>query len=76
MATPMRTVDGSEVETKTTQIGARPEERSIELTESMRERITANAYVLYEERGRREGCAMQDWLDAEYIVNKEMYETH
>ena len=25
---------------------------------------------------RREGYALQDWLDAEYIVNHEIYETH
>ena len=28
-------------------------------------RITARAYQLYVERGRREGYAEQDWLDAE-----------
>ncbi|MGQ0555360.1 MAG: DUF2934 domain-containing protein [Nitrospiraceae bacterium] len=28
-------------------------------------RITARAYELYVERGCREGCAEQDWLDAE-----------
>jgi hypothetical protein len=28
-------------------------------------RITVRAYELYVERGRREGCAEQDWLDAE-----------
>lgn len=28
-------------------------------------RITVRAYYLYVERGRREGCAEQDWLDAE-----------
>ena len=27
--------------------------------------ITVRAYYLYVERGRREGCAEQDWLDAE-----------
>ncbi len=34
-------------------------------------RITARAYELYLERGRREGCAEQDWLDAEReILNR------
>jgi hypothetical protein len=28
-------------------------------------RITVRAYELYVARGRREGCAEQDWLDAE-----------
>lgn len=34
-------------------------------------RITVRAYYLYVERGRREGCAEQDWLDAEReILNR------
>ncbi len=28
-------------------------------------RITVRAYYLYVERGRQEGCAERDWLDAE-----------
>lgn len=33
--------------------------------------ITVRAYYLYMERGRREGCAEQDWLDAEReILNR------
>jgi Protein of unknown function (DUF2934) len=27
--------------------------------------ITARAYELYAERGYRDGCAVEDWLDAE-----------
>jgi hypothetical protein len=27
--------------------------------------IAARAYALYEERGYRQGCELQDWLDAE-----------
>ena len=27
--------------------------------------IAARAYALYEERGYRQGCDLQDWLDAE-----------
>jgi hypothetical protein len=64
------TPQGSEVETKRTGIESPPQERPIE------QRIAAKAYALYEERGRRDGYAMQDWLDAEYIVNEEIYETH
>lgn len=29
------------------------------------ERISTRAYALYEERGYRYGCDLQDWLDAE-----------
>ena len=70
MAVATQTAQGSEVETKRTSIDARSEELAIE------ERIAAKAYALYEERGHREGHAVQDWLDAEYIVNEEIYETH
>ena len=28
-------------------------------------RIMTRAYELYVQRGRREGCALEDWLDAE-----------
>lgn len=28
-------------------------------------RITARAYELYVERGYRDGCGLQDWVDAE-----------
>ena len=66
----------STIETIRTLNFTRPEERAIELPESMWQRIAAKAYALYEERGRREGYALQDWLDAEYIVNEEIYETH
>lgn len=35
-------------------------------------RITTRAYELYHQRGCREGCAVEDWLDAEReIVNRE-----
>lgn len=29
------------------------------------ERIAARAYALYSERGYRQGCGLDDWLDAE-----------
>lgn len=76
MAVATQTAPGSKVETTRTLIDARREERAIELPESMWQRIAAKAYALYEKRGRREGYAVQDWLDAEYIVNDEIYETH
>jgi hypothetical protein len=40
------------------------------------QRITDKAYELYEQRGRREGYAIQDWLDAEHLVMEEIYESH
>ena len=33
-------------------------------------RIAARAYQLYEERGRRQGHADQDWLEAEQEIRK------
>jgi len=75
MAVATQSAQGSEIETTRTLVEAR-DERAIELPESMWQRIAAKAYALYEERGCREGYAVQDWLDAEYIVNDEIYETH
>ena len=40
------------------------------------QRIVGKAYELYEQRGRREGYALQDWLDAEHLVMEEIYESH
>lgn len=35
-------------------------------------RITTRAFELYVERGSRDGCALEDWLDAEReIVSRE-----
>ena len=33
--------------------------------EDPHDRISRRAYALYAERGYRDGCAIQDWLDAE-----------
>jgi hypothetical protein len=40
----------------------------------MWERIAAKAYQLWEERGRRVGYDLQDWLDAEEAVMEEIHE--
>ena len=40
------------------------------------QRIADKSYELYEQRGRREGYALQDWLDAEHLVMGEIYECH
>jgi DUF2934 family protein len=36
--------------------------------------IVHKAYELWETRGRRNGSALQDWLDAEQIVMEEIHE--
>lgn len=38
------------------------------------QRIAAKAYELWNERGRREGEGLADWLDAEAIVMEQMHE--
>lgn len=35
------------------------------LSDGLQERIAKRAYELYLERGCREGCALEDWGDAE-----------
>jgi hypothetical protein len=46
----------------------------IELPDGMWERIARKAYELWEQRGRQEGNALRDWLDAEAIVMEEIHE--
>lgn len=48
--------------------------RSIELPDGMWDRIAQKAYELWEERGRREGCHLEDWFDAESAVMEEIHE--
>ena len=48
--------------------------KPIELPGSMWERISQKAYELWEQRGRQEGNAFRDWLDAEEIVMEEIHE--
>ena len=50
-------------------------ENPIELPEGMWERISRKAYELWEERGRQDGNALRDWLDAEEIVMEEIHES-
>ncbi len=45
-----------------------------ELPDGLWERISQKAYDLWQERGRREGFALEDWLDAEAIVMDEIHE--
>ena len=51
-------------------------ERPMWVPKSTWQRIADKAYELYEQRGRREGYALEDWLEAEHIVNQELFETH
>lgn len=48
--------------------------QSIELPEGMRERILRKAFELWQARGYRDGHDLEDWLDAEAIVNEEIHE--
>ena len=50
-------------------------EKPIELPDGMWERISQKAYELWERRGRQEGSALRDWLDAEDIVMGEIHES-
>ena len=47
-------------------------QRPIELTDEIRGRIAQKAYELYELRGCEGGREMDDWLQAEAIVMKEI----
>jgi len=44
-------------------------------SDEVRERIAKKAYELYEHRGRQGERHMEDWLEAEELVRKEMNET-
>ena len=51
-----------------------PQVNPIELPDGMWEHIARKAYELYEQRGRQEGRALDDWLEAEVIVMEEIHE--
>jgi hypothetical protein len=46
----------------------------VELPDGLWERISRKAYELWDQRGRQEGQALQDWLDAEALVMGEIHE--
>jgi hypothetical protein len=48
--------------------------KPVELPDGLWERISRKAYELWEQRGRQEGNALRDWLDAEAIVMQEIHE--
>ena len=43
-------------------------------SDEVRERIARKAYELFEQRGRQAGRELEDWLDAEEIIRKEIHE--
>jgi hypothetical protein len=47
--------------------------KPIERSEVIQERISRKAYELWEERGRKEGSSLRDWLDAEEAIMEEIY---
>jgi hypothetical protein len=49
-------------------------EKPIELPDGMWDRISRKAHELWKQRGRQEGNALRDWLDAEEIVMEEIHE--
>jgi hypothetical protein len=42
-----------------------PTRQDMQDTDRLQGTIATRAYALYEERGYRHGCDLQDWLDAE-----------
>lgn len=42
--------------------------------DEVREQIARKAYELYEQRGRRDGQDMDDWLKAEEIIMREIHD--
>ncbi|HEU4686379.1 MAG TPA: DUF2934 domain-containing protein [Nitrospira sp.] len=54
--------------------GNPPAEKSIGSPDGMWDRIARKAYELWEQRGRQDGYALRDWLDAESIVMEQLHE--
>lgn len=62
---------------KQTKTSQRPQgaERAPAAGTSLSERIARKAYELWEQRGRQNNSALQDWLDAEAMVMEEAHES-
>lgn len=58
--------------TATVRSGTNP----IEPADERWQRISQKAYGLWEQRGHREGYALQDWLDAETVLKEDAHEAH
>ena len=53
-----------------------PETESMQkYSDQVRERIAKKAYELYEQRGRQAERDVEDWLEAEELVRKEMHDS-
>ena len=53
-----------------------PEPESMQkYSDEVRERIAKKAYELYEQRGRQAEHDVEDWLEAEELIRKEMNAT-
>ena len=53
-----------------------PEPESMQkYSDEVRKRIAKKAYELYEQRGRQAERDVEDWLNAEELVRKEMNDT-
>jgi len=61
---------------KTPSPSAASSRKPIEVPDSMWERVSRKAYELWEQRGRQDGHALRDWLEAEGIVMGEVREVH
>lgn len=48
--------------------------RPVALPDDLWERIARKAYELYEQGGRQDGRAIEDWLEAETVVMQELHE--
>ena len=62
-------------ETKGSRHSASPGDSAMVGASLLSERIARKAYELWEQRGRRDGHALQDWLDAEEIVMEQAHES-
>lgn len=45
-----------------------PNQHDMQDTNGLHGTIATRAYILYEQRGYRQGCDLQDWLDAELEI--------
>ena len=52
----------------------KPRGKAVARPEEMWERIAKKAYELYERRGRGDGRALEDWVEAEEAVMAEIHE--
>ncbi len=66
-STPRATRNPVEVRSDETGVAHRPDEQF----QDIHARISERAYALYEEHGREDGHALEDWLEAERQVSNQ-----